>query len=115
MTELPETGPGTDADQSFDSFTAIPKRISGSTVVSRQLVYQSSPDIDAFIANDIANAIAVAVDNAALNGTGTAPQPLGILHYPQRVGFVHVRVPQRKRNLRRGGDLAKAFGIRAGA
>ena len=71
---------GTDSDQSFDSFTIVPKRISGSTVVSRQLVYQSSPDIEALLANDIATA--VAVDNAAINGTGTAPQPLGILHYP---------------------------------
>jgi HK97 family phage major capsid protein len=79
---LPETGGGTDADQSFDSFTIVPKRISGSAVMSRQLVYQSSPDIESFIADDIANAIGVAVDNAAINGTGTAPQPLGILHYP---------------------------------
>jgi hypothetical protein len=46
------------------------------------LVYQSSPDIEDFIANDIANAIGVAVDNAAINGTGTAPQPLGIMKYP---------------------------------
>jgi hypothetical protein len=44
----PEIGPGTDSDQSFDSFTIIPKRISGSTLVSKQLVYQSSPDIEAF-------------------------------------------------------------------
>jgi HK97 family phage major capsid protein len=79
---LPETGGGADTDQSLDSFTIIPKRISGSTVVSKQLVYQSSPDIESFLANDIATAIAVAVDNAAINGTGTAPQPLGILHYP---------------------------------
>jgi HK97 family phage major capsid protein len=60
----------------------MPKRISGSTVISRQLVYQSSPDIEAFIAGDISTAIGVTVDNAAINGTGTAPQPLGILHYP---------------------------------
>jgi hypothetical protein len=79
---LPETGGGTDADQSFDSFVISPKRISGSTVISRQLVLQSSVDIEDFVANDIATAIGVAVDNAALNGTGTAPQPLGILHYP---------------------------------
>jgi HK97 family phage major capsid protein len=51
-------------------------------VLSRQLILQSSPDIEAFVANDLATAIGVAVDNAALNGTGTAPQPLGILHYP---------------------------------
>jgi hypothetical protein len=79
---LPEIGGGTDADPNFDSFTATPKRIQGSTVISRQLVYQSSVDIEAFIANDLANAIAVAVDNAAINGTGVAPQPLGILNYP---------------------------------
>jgi hypothetical protein len=79
---LPEIGAGADTDQSFDSFQIIPKRIMGSTVISRQLVYQSSPDIEAFIADDISNAIAVAVDNAAINGTGTAPQPRRILHYP---------------------------------
>src|SRR5215472_14317184 len=79
---LPETGGGTDNDQSLDSFVISPKRISGSTVMSRQLVLQSSPDIEDFVAGDIANAIAVAVDNAAINGSGTAPQPLGILHYP---------------------------------
>jgi HK97 family phage major capsid protein len=79
---LPETGGGTDADQSVDSFTIIPKRIQGSTIISRQLVYQSSPDIEDFVANDIANAIGVAVDHAALAGTGTGSQPLGILNYP---------------------------------
>jgi hypothetical protein len=66
----PETGPGTDTDQSFDSFTLIPKRITASTILSRQLILQSSPDIEAFIANDLANAIGVTVDTAALNGTG---------------------------------------------
>lgn len=76
---LPEVGAGTDTDQSMDAVNIVPKRIQGSTVVSRQLVYQSAPDIEAFVANDIGSAIGVAVDNAALNGTGTAPQPLGIL------------------------------------
>ena len=46
------------------------------------MILQSSPDIEAFIANDLSTAIGVAVDNAAINGTGTAPQPLGIMHYP---------------------------------
>jgi HK97 family phage major capsid protein len=79
---LPEVGAGTDADQSLDSFTIVPKRIVGSTVMSRQLVLQSSVDIENFIVGDISNAIAIALDNAAINGTGTAPQPKGILHYP---------------------------------
>jgi hypothetical protein len=79
---LPEIGGGADSDPGFDSFTLIPKRIQGSTVVSRRLVAQSSPDIEAFVASNIADAIVVAVDNAALNGTGTSSQPLGILNYP---------------------------------
>jgi hypothetical protein len=87
---LPEIGPGTDTDPNFDSITVIPKRIQGSTIISRQLVYQSSVDIERFIANDIANAIGVAVDNAAINGTGTAPQPLGILNYPANLSGNYV-------------------------
>jgi hypothetical protein len=79
---LPEIGGGTDADQSLDSFTIVPKRITGSTVISRQLVYQSSPDIEAFVVNDLSNAIAVAVDLAALNGSGSGSAPKGILFYP---------------------------------
>ena len=62
----------------LDSFTIVPKRISGSTVISRQLIYQSSPDIEDFVANDIANAISVAVDNAAINGIGGTPRPVNI-------------------------------------
>jgi hypothetical protein len=78
----PETGGGTDSDQNFDSFTLIPKRVTGSTVLSRQLILQSAPDIEDFVKNDLSTAIGIAIDNAALNGTGTAPQPLGILKVP---------------------------------
>jgi hypothetical protein len=74
---------------------------------------QSSVDIEDFVANDIANAIAVAVDNAAPNGTGTAPQPLGIFALSrQRKRFVHVRVAVGKRDLRRGGDVAECAPVR---
>src|SRR5262249_17522902 len=39
----PETSPGPDADPNFDTISLIPKRITGSTVLSRQLILQSSP------------------------------------------------------------------------
>ena len=42
---LPEIGPGTDTDPNFDSFTVIPKRIQGSTIISRQLVYSRRPTL----------------------------------------------------------------------
>jgi hypothetical protein len=75
--------------------------------LSRQLVYQSSPDIETFIANDLANAIAVAVDNAALNGTGVAPQPLGILNYPANPAFSYV-YSSRSANVTFGGPTTWA-------
>jgi hypothetical protein len=39
---------------------------------------------------DLSNAIAVAVDNAALNGSGTAPQPLGLLNVPANASGSYV-------------------------
>jgi hypothetical protein len=104
---LPEIETGTDTDQSFDSIVATPKRIQASTIVSRQLVYQSSPDIEAFIAADLASAIAVAVDNAAINGTGTGSQPTGILNYPANLPGNYV-YSSRSANVTFGGSASWA-------
>jgi hypothetical protein len=87
---VPEIGAGTDADQNLDAFTLTPKRITGSTVISRQLILQSSPDVEAFVVNDLTAAIAVAVDNAAINGTGTGSQPTGILTVPPNASGSYV-------------------------
>jgi hypothetical protein len=76
-----ETGPTPTADQSLDNITLTPKLISGSTIVSNQLLRQSSPDIEAFIVRDISNAIAIAVDQAALFGAGSATVPKGVMSY----------------------------------
>jgi HK97 family phage major capsid protein len=86
-----ETGVGTDADQTLDkAMTLAPKRITASTVVSRQLILQSSVDIENYIANDLSSAIGVAIDSVAINGTGTAPQPLGLLHYPSNTAGAYL-------------------------
>jgi hypothetical protein len=76
-----EVGPIPSADQSLDNITLTPKLISGSTIVSNQLLRQSSPDIEAFIVRDISDAIAIAVDQAALFGAGSATVPKGIMSY----------------------------------
>ena len=76
-----EVGPIPSADQSLDNITLSPKLISGSTIVSNQLLRQSSPDIEAFIVRDISDAIAVAVDQTALFGAGSATTPKGIMAY----------------------------------
>jgi hypothetical protein len=76
-----ETGPIPGADQSLDNITLTPKLISGSTIVSNQLLRQSSPDIEAFIVRDISEAIAIAVDQTALFGAGSATVPKGIMSH----------------------------------
>jgi HK97 family phage major capsid protein len=76
-----EVGPIPSADQSVDNITLSPKLISGSTIVSNQLLRQSSPDIENFIMRDISAAIAIAVDQAALFGAGSATVPKGIMSY----------------------------------
>ena len=98
----PEVGAGGDNDQNLDSFTLSAKRITGSTVLSRQLILQSSPDIEAFVANDLTAAIGVAVDNAAINGTGVAPQPTGILTVPANAAGSYV-YSERSANVTFGG------------
>jgi HK97 family phage major capsid protein len=98
----PETGAATDNDQNLDAFTLVPKRITGSTVISRQLILQSSPDVEAFVVGDLSNAIAVAVDNAAINGSGAAPQPAGILSIPANAAGSYV-YSQRSANVVFGG------------
>jgi hypothetical protein len=98
----PEIGAGGDNDQNLDSFTLIAKRITGSTVLSRQLILQSSPDIEAFVANDLTTAIGFAVDNAVINGTGAAPQPTGILTVPANAAGSYV-YSQRSANVTFGG------------
>jgi HK97 family phage major capsid protein len=78
---LSEIGAATNAEATFDQFTVSPKRICGFSVVSKQLVVQSVPDIDAFIGDELSAAIAIAVDSAALYGTGS-PMPVGVFGLP---------------------------------
>jgi HK97 family phage major capsid protein len=55
-----------------------PKTLQGTTAFSRQLMAQSSLDVEAFIRADLAAAHALAWDLAVLHGTGNANQPSGI-------------------------------------
>jgi hypothetical protein len=76
-----ELGPIPPADQALDTISLSPKLIAGSTIVSNQLLAQSSPDLEAFIIRDITDSIAIQVDQAALYGAGSATVPKGIMSY----------------------------------
>lgn len=77
---LSETSPGTAADQAFGQLGLVPHRLVGDTAYSKELVMQSSVDVEGFIRDDLMRVLAIAKDLAAIAGTGAAGQPQGILN-----------------------------------
>jgi len=65
-----------------DLVTLNPKTLQGATAYSRQLLVQSSIDVEAMVRESLAAAHALAWDLAALHGTGANSQPTGIYNYP---------------------------------
>jgi len=62
----------------FDSVTLAPKHAGGVTEMSRQLIQQSSPDIEQLVRGDLSFLLAQAIDSALIKGGGTN-EPLGVL------------------------------------
>jgi HK97 family phage major capsid protein len=77
---LDEASTVSTSDQAFAQLGMTPKRLAASTAYTKQLVAQSSIDMEGFVRNDLMSVIALAIDLAALEGTGAAGQPLGILN-----------------------------------
>lgn len=63
----------------FDKLSLTPKTIGALSQYSRNMLIQSTPDIEMLIRLDLAGVLAVGIDLAAVAGTGVANQPLGIL------------------------------------
>ena len=76
---LSETGEATGSDQTFGQLGLTPKRLVGDTVYSKELVMQTSLDVEAFVRNDLMTVLAIAKDLAAINGAGGA-EPVGIMN-----------------------------------
>lgn len=77
---MPEND-GTDVTPSYATLSNVslsPKTLQGTTAFSRQLMAQSSMDVEAFIRGDLASAHALAWDVAVMHGTGSNNQPTGI-------------------------------------
>jgi HK97 family phage major capsid protein len=81
---LIETGPVSFTDQLFTQIALIPRRLSAGTIYSRQLMIQSSPDIEGLVRSDLAEIMAAELDRTALWGTGINNTPTGI--YPRTAG-----------------------------
>lgn len=68
----------TESQQVIGQLTMSPKNVGAYTEYSRQLLLQSTLDVESFINADLAAVLALAVDVASLSGPGTAGQPTGI-------------------------------------
>jgi HK97 family phage major capsid protein len=74
-----EATPITESQQTLGQLALSPKNVGAYTEVSRQLMLQSSPAIDALVMNDLARVLGIAIDVAAINGSGASGQPTGVI------------------------------------
>ncbi len=75
-----EGGAASESEMTVGNIAMTPKTLGAFTDVTRQLMIQSSMDVEALIRDDLATAIALAIDLAGLEGSGSSGQPTGILN-----------------------------------
>jgi len=69
----------TESQQTFAQIALVPKTVGGYTEISRLLLLQSDPSAEGLVKSDLAAVVSLAVDVAALNGSGASGQPTGII------------------------------------
>jgi HK97 family phage major capsid protein len=74
----PENSSVSSADPTFAQVSLSPKDCGTVCDISRRLLLQANPAVDGLVRDDIAMAIQLGVDAAALVGTGASGQPTGV-------------------------------------
>lgn len=74
-----EKGEPTRSGVTFGKTSIGPKTVSGEYQLSRRIMLQSSASIEEIMRRDLGFILAQALDAAAINGTGSNNQPLGLL------------------------------------
>lgn len=73
------SGP-TQSEGTFDQVTLTPKTVGTLSQMTRLMLLQSTPDIEALVRADILAVMALGIDIAAINGSGASNQPRGVLN-----------------------------------
>lgn len=68
------------SNQALDQVPVAPKRVGTTGQYSKQLVLQSSIDVESFMRDDFLKVLAIMWDRLILNGQGAASEPLGIMN-----------------------------------
>lgn len=79
---IAEDAAATESSPQFDSVDLTLKQLSANARLTRRQMKQSLPALDQILIQDMRDQIAVALDRAAIAGTGTGNQPRGILSTP---------------------------------
>lgn len=69
---IPQTG------AQFDKVSLNPKHLGALSVITRNMLQQTTPYIEQLVRADMIQTMALGIDSAALSGTGASGQPLGI-------------------------------------
>jgi HK97 family phage major capsid protein len=75
-----ETDANAETNPTVDRIQLTPNRLGAFIDYSKQLLLQSTISVDAFVTRQLSRSIAIALDTAALNGSGASNQPTGILN-----------------------------------
>lgn len=78
---IPENGTLTTKNAKFDKISLNMKTIAAKTFMSRNLLLQSSINVEIFARMELIRSLAEGIDEAALYGTGENSQPVGIVNY----------------------------------
>lgn len=69
----------TESQQLLAQVTMTPKTVGAFTDISRRLLLQSSVDVESMVQSDLATVLGLAIQQAAINGSGASNQPSGLL------------------------------------
>ncbi|MBW1612414.1 MAG: phage major capsid protein [Deltaproteobacteria bacterium] len=75
-----ENDANADAGGSFGSLSMSPKRVGGYALVSKQLILQSSHDIENYVRNMLIKKVVEAIEDKSITGDGTNDTPTGIIN-----------------------------------
>jgi HK97 family phage major capsid protein/HK97 family phage prohead protease len=75
-----EGGASSESEPTFSTVSLSPKTVGAFTDMTRQLILQSTPAVEALVRDDLTQALALAIDKGALEGSGSSGQPTGVLN-----------------------------------
>lgn len=73
-----EGGAASESEPTFGTVSLTPKTVGAFTDMTRKLILQSTPSVEALVRDDLTQAMALAIDAGALKGSGSSGQPTGI-------------------------------------